>query len=176
MKSLKSHKESDFGHNLNLILREKNISQSALAKLTLIKPQNLNKYLSGKRSPTLNTAIKIARILDIDINRLTGQTATSIGSFLNKEELYKIFLEATEKAYLTGVFENLSIKEISEVVALVKQLGGWGNVKILLQEEVALMSAGEKEFQTTKARVFEKMRSLENDIKSKKRPSRVSAC
>lgn len=60
--------ENIFGTNLLLVLRVKEITQKDLAEQLGMSESTISNYIKGKRMPSLDVAMKIAKFLDIDIN------------------------------------------------------------------------------------------------------------
>lgn len=52
-------------------LRQKNkLTQVELAKRTNVKQSTIQAYESGRAKPMINTAIQLAKVLDVDVNDL----------------------------------------------------------------------------------------------------------
>jgi len=51
--------------------KERNISQRELAKKLEVSSGTIGMYESGKRTPSLNRAIKIAKIFDVPIENIS---------------------------------------------------------------------------------------------------------
>ena len=64
----------EFNKLINERLKELDISKYKLAKLTGIFEQTIYSILKGEsKNPRLDHVIKIATVLDIDLNRLKGE-------------------------------------------------------------------------------------------------------
>lgn len=63
-----------FNKLINERLKELNMSKYKLAKLTGIFEQTIYSILKGEsKNPRLDHVIKIAKVLDIDLNKLKGE-------------------------------------------------------------------------------------------------------
>lgn len=64
----------EFNELINKRLKELNMSKYKLAKLTGIFEQTIYSILKGEsKNPRLDHVIKIAKVLDIDLNKLKGE-------------------------------------------------------------------------------------------------------
>jgi transcriptional regulator with XRE-family HTH domain len=54
-----------FGQKLRTLREDRHLSQEALAKLLSTSKQVISRYERGERVPSLTTAIRYARLLDI---------------------------------------------------------------------------------------------------------------
>lgn len=59
-----------FADNLRDIMCEENISQSELAKRSLLDRTTVNRYLSKERMPSLKAVVNIAHVLNCSIEDL----------------------------------------------------------------------------------------------------------
>lgn len=59
-----------FADNLRDIMCEENMSQSELAKRSLLDRTTVNRYLSKERMPSLKAVVNIAHVLNCDIEDL----------------------------------------------------------------------------------------------------------
>lgn len=83
------------------ILSQKGMTLKDLSRLSGITQSNLSNYLNGNISPTLDTLIKIATHLEIDIRELFGEEEEDI-------ELY---------AKYKGELHPISKKDIIELIS-----------------------------------------------------------
>jgi CheY-like chemotaxis protein/DNA-binding XRE family transcriptional regulator len=65
----------DFGESLKKIREEKGLSQQKLAKKLSVAQSTVGMWESGKRTPKLDEIHRLARMLNITVNRLLGQAA-----------------------------------------------------------------------------------------------------
>lgn len=63
---------NNFAENLTELMREKNISQSQLAKHLNVGQQTVSKYMNNKIEPGLDTVIKIANFFEVTVGYLLG--------------------------------------------------------------------------------------------------------
>ena len=64
----------EFNELINKRLKELNMSKYKLAKLTGIFEQTIYSILKGEsKNPRLDHVIKIAKVLEIDLNKLKGE-------------------------------------------------------------------------------------------------------
>lgn len=59
-----------FGDNLAVLIQEKGLTQTQLAKDTGLSASRISDYINKKAVPTIFAAINIAYTLDMDINEL----------------------------------------------------------------------------------------------------------
>lgn len=76
-----------FCENLNLLAREKGISQKEICEATDISQATFSKMMHGNRNPSLDTVYKIAKYFDVSIDELVGIKAEK--SEFNKDQLKK---------------------------------------------------------------------------------------
>ena len=73
-----------FGRMIKEKREVKSISQEKLAKKLGLSRISINNYEQGKQSPSLDTAVKIALYLDIDLNKLAQEVdSSSLNKALN---------------------------------------------------------------------------------------------
>lgn len=72
------------------ILSQKGMTLKDLSQLSGITQSNLSNYLNGNISPTLDTLIKIASYLEVDIRELFGEEDDIELYAKYKDELYHI--------------------------------------------------------------------------------------
>ena len=76
-----------FCENLNLLAREKGISQKEICEATDISQATFSRMMHGNRNPSLDTVYKIAKYFDVSIDELVGIKAEK--SEFNKDQLKK---------------------------------------------------------------------------------------
>ena len=62
----------NFSKNLSDIMKEKNINQTNLSEITGISTKTIQRYIKGESSPDLKNLEKIAKALEIPIEKLLG--------------------------------------------------------------------------------------------------------
>ncbi len=62
-----------FADNLLKLLRERNLKQAQLCRMTGIQTSLMSDYIGGKKSPTIGNAILIADALHISLDALVGK-------------------------------------------------------------------------------------------------------
>lgn len=77
-----------FSSNLEWIRKKKNLTQEELAKELGIGQQGIAHYESGKREPTLNGLIRIAKVLEVSIDDLLTKDLRPMGSILSMNLRY----------------------------------------------------------------------------------------
>ena len=63
---------SNFGKNLNDLLRIKHISQTKLGDVLGVKQNTVSQWATGKREPDYDTLLKICVILDTEPSEILG--------------------------------------------------------------------------------------------------------
>lgn len=107
-----------FNDNLKLLLKDKNLKQADLCRMTGIQTSLMSDYLGGKKSPTIGNAILIADALNISLDLLVGKDTYS-GS--DEQQSSKILVELYEVA--KGLSENEQLYLLDMVKALKQRLG-----------------------------------------------------
>lgn len=77
----------DFGENLKKIREEKNLSQQKLAKKLNVAQSTVGMWESSQRTPKLSELSRLAKILNITVNRLLGHPKDQKVEII-KNELY----------------------------------------------------------------------------------------
>lgn len=102
-----------FNNNLKQLLKDKNLKQADLCRMTGIQTSLISDYLGGKKSPTIGNAILIADALNISLDTLVGKnTYSSPGEQQNSKvlvELYEVAkdLSEDEQLYLLDTIKAL---------------------------------------------------------------------
>lgn len=63
-------KKNVFSENLRRVLEYRNITQAKLAKELHTSEACISRYVNGTRIPKVSVAVKIAEVLQVDINEL----------------------------------------------------------------------------------------------------------
>ena len=71
--------KNQFSQQLGKLRRQANLSQEQLAQQVFVTRQSVSKWEQGETTPDLDTLIKLANLLQVDLNELiTGTTATNL--------------------------------------------------------------------------------------------------
>ena len=102
----------EFRNKINEILEKKNIKQADLCRMTDISTALMSKYSTGKVSPTLENAIKIADALNITLDELAGRKREEFLT-ITEERLLEDFrsLDPDEQNKVAEYAELLSAKK-----------------------------------------------------------------
>ena len=65
--------QDDFGHRLRVLLADRGMSQVDLAKQAGITQQAVSNYMTRGASPSLSTAVSIARVLGVSVDDLVDK-------------------------------------------------------------------------------------------------------
>jgi transcriptional regulator with XRE-family HTH domain len=76
-------KESVFAGRLELVLKEKDITQKELAIKIDISPTTINDYVVGRREPNTRTKLAIAQGLGVGIGYLLGKDSVGVDELLS---------------------------------------------------------------------------------------------
>lgn len=107
MEALTMEENNIFAIRLKEARIKKNISQAELSRLTGIAPATLSSYEKGK-SPTIDKAIKIANVLDVSLDWLSGKKTES---FLEtRESTFRFVLKAIALIISEG-FASIPVKD-----------------------------------------------------------------
>lgn len=72
-----SEMENVFSQQLVKLRRQQNLSQEQLAHELFVTRQSISKWEQGETTPDLDTVVKLANLLQVDLNELiTGQLST----------------------------------------------------------------------------------------------------
>lgn len=106
-----------FKDNLKLLLKDRNLKQADLCRMTGIQTSLMSDYLGGKKSPTIGNAILIADALNISLDILVGK-----GTYSSHEEQQssKVLAELYEIA--KGLSEEEQLYLLDMVKALKQRL------------------------------------------------------
>ena len=101
----------EFGENLKKIREEKSLSQQKLAKKLNIAQSTVGMWESSKRTPRLNEINRLAKVLDIKVDRLFGQL---------KDQKLEI---AKNELYIDGhKISDLDAADIKRLIEMANQL------------------------------------------------------
>ena len=91
----------DIGKNIKMIRQEKNITQEALAEALYVTRQTVSNYENGRSRPDLDMLLKIAEILETDVNTVIyGPTIPQ-----SKQDSYKwLGISAGSLAAVTALY------------------------------------------------------------------------
>ena len=103
----------NFGEHLSTLLKEKNMSMTDLANQTGITYNMIKKYCSSNSEPTVSYAAKIADVLEISIDDLTGHVSTA-----HKSMFQQVFEE--DLTYIKGFMRN--VRRFAEKTAVIDPL------------------------------------------------------
>lgn len=62
-----------FGHRLRVLLADHGMSQTELAERSGVSRQAVNNYMTRGNSPSLSTAVSIARVLGVSVDDLVDK-------------------------------------------------------------------------------------------------------
>ena len=71
-KGVKVHQDA-FGHRLRVLLADRGMSQVELAERSGVSRQAVNNYMTRGNSPSLSTAVSIARVLGVSVDDLVDK-------------------------------------------------------------------------------------------------------
>ena len=71
-KGVKVHQDA-FGHRLRVLLADRGMSQVELAEQAGVSRQAVNNYMTRGNSPSLSTAVDIARALGVSVDDLVDK-------------------------------------------------------------------------------------------------------
>ena len=71
-KGVKVHQDA-FGHRLRVLLADRVMSQVELAEQAGVSRQAVNNYMTRGNSPSLSTAVSIARVLGVSVDDLVDK-------------------------------------------------------------------------------------------------------
>ena len=84
-----------FGTNLKFLRTQKGISQEEFSEKIDISPRHMCTIENGKSLPSIETFVKISKILDIDINKFFNLTPENSDNLL--AEIYNLIQISTQK-------------------------------------------------------------------------------
>lgn len=106
----------DFGENLKKIREEKNLSQQKLAKKLNVAQSTIGMWESSQRTPRLSELNRLARVLNITVNRLLGQPKDQKVEIV-KNELY---IDGDKVSDL----DEAEVKKVIEYIEVIKKNKG----------------------------------------------------
>lgn len=68
--------ENEFSQQLVKIRRRQNMSQEQLASQLFVSRQSISKWEQGETSPDIGTLVKLANLLQVDLNELVSGDTT----------------------------------------------------------------------------------------------------
>ncbi len=82
---------SVFSERLKLLRSARNITQTRLAELVEADPRVYNRWERGIATPQLDTVVKIADILQVSMDELTGRTQDMTEPKIHNHELFSLY-------------------------------------------------------------------------------------
>ena len=114
-----------FNDNLKLLLKDRNLKQADLCRMTGIQTSLMSDYLAGKKSPTIKNAIFIADALNISLDTLVSKVK-SPGTIedVPRGEISRIFDALNSMLISAGLIKDGSdiTKKQGEVLLAVCQI------------------------------------------------------
>jgi len=111
----------DFGESIKNIREEQSLSQEALARKLSVAQSTIGMWESGKRTPKLSQLRRMARVLNITVNRLLGQEAQNADAREKKIEVVK------NQIYIDG--QKVSDLEATDVEGVIEYINAIKNKK-----------------------------------------------
>ena len=109
------------GENIKRIRKEKGLTQKQLAEMLGVTQQMIGTYENNKRTPKLDTALKIAKALDVDVLDLLGLNVNIDKTFTGKE--FKNVEKMMDYQYFKILLGNgLTDAELNEVIQFIEFL------------------------------------------------------
>ncbi|HUH73688.1 MAG TPA: helix-turn-helix transcriptional regulator [Chitinophagales bacterium] len=100
----------EFGIIVAVLRKEKGISQTDLATQLGIHKNVLGRYERGEVLPSIDIARKIADILDVSLDYLTGKDPVIIDKITNKRILEVSAFEPSDKDHIFSVIDAFIAK------------------------------------------------------------------
>ena len=99
-----------FGSNVVALRKEKGISQTDLAKQLDIHKNVLGRYERNEVIPSIEIALKIADILDVSLDYLTGKIDVEMDKVTRKRILEVSEFEETDRNHIFSVIDAFIAK------------------------------------------------------------------
>lgn len=116
-----------FSQSLKKILKEKNITQSELSKLTGIGKSSLTAYLKGEYKPKQDKIYKIAKALEVSPFEIMGPSY--FDNILDIDKI-KSEIELFDKISDVELFDKISsCYEENETIQLIEIINNFNNIK-----------------------------------------------
>jgi len=96
-----------FGKRLTELRKEKKISQTELAKQLDIHKNVLGRYERDQAKPSIDVAAKIAKLMNVSLDYLSGNTEADIDESIVKKVLSIQSLPKNEKDLITKTIDAL---------------------------------------------------------------------
>jgi len=96
-----------FGNRLLEIRKRKNLSQDELAKKLGTQGPAIGRYERGVAKPTIEVASKLARLLEVSLDYLVGNTDLEIDNDTQQRILAVQQLPDTDKEHIFYTLDNL---------------------------------------------------------------------
>ena len=100
----------DFGNTVVTLRKEQGISQTALAKKLGIHKNVLGRYERNEVLPSIEIARKIADILDVSLDYLTGKVDVEMDKITRKRILEVSKFEEEDKIHIFSVIDAFIAK------------------------------------------------------------------
>lgn len=82
---------AEFSERLKLLRKSRNITQARCAELLCVDPRVYNRWERGTAIPQLDTVIKIADILQVTLDELTGRREPTGDMKIHNHELFTLY-------------------------------------------------------------------------------------
>lgn len=106
-----------FNENLKQLLKDRQMKQADLCRMTGIQTSLMSDYLGGKKSPTIGNAILIADALNISLDTLVGKSTLT-----EEKEVPGVLAELYSAVQGLSVDEQLYL--LDTIKALKRHLNG----------------------------------------------------
>ena len=100
----------NFSESLQALLKNRNMRQADLCRLTGIRSSLMSDYISGKKSPTIRNAVLIADALHISLDTLVGREPDPCQPPKDGAVLSELLQEIKEQLYLLDVIRALKAR------------------------------------------------------------------
>lgn len=123
--------------NLKRFREKRVITQKTLAEKAGTTPTTISAYEKGIKNPSLDTAISIAKVLDISLDKLCGILPDE-SAFVNYGDVIKSMMEISEKVRITiGFNEEENIGSMTfEDHYIGSFLNNWSKIKEMYENNV----------------------------------------
>ena len=113
---------------LKEIRKEKKYTQEDMAKKLNLQKQTYQNYELGKREPTIETIIKIAKILETSVDNLFGIEKKEDNNFPEHTNLLKTINKLTEiechklNVFAKGLIMNRNFEQKERTIKIIKDI------------------------------------------------------
>lgn len=105
---------SPFGARLTLLRQSRKLSVSELARQAGLDYMQIRRYEAGKTSPTLDSAVRIAIVLDLPLDELAGRTAPPPPPAIRNERLVE---RMRRLDHLPAARQELALQMLDSIIA-----------------------------------------------------------